>query len=233
MTQPKSETDTRLTEQAVVEFLRDHAGFFRQYPNLLSELSLPHESGGAVSLVERQVAILRERNINMRRRMAELVDTARENDHLFAKTRTLTLALLDCDSLHEFNEVLATSLLLDFAADFVACHTNVTQKQLDHLIGHTGELPTDAFASSDQALCLNLRAEEIETVFPGQASNSTGSVVIVPITDAHGVLGGQDLASSLAIGSRDPDRFHKDMDTLFVHYIGDVCGRVLNRLVAS
>ena len=215
-----------LSDQDVIAFLRDHPGFFHQYPSLLSELSLPHDSGGAVSLVERQVAILRDRNINMRRRMADLVDTARENDHLFAKTRSLTLALLDSESWHEFNEVLATSLLLDFSADFVACHTTATTVRFDHVFGHSGDLPTDPFCPSLQAACMNLRAEEIETLFPNQTSGSTGSVVIVPMVSTGHV-------SSLAIGSRDPDRFHKDMDTLFVRYIGDICGRVIDRLART
>src|SRR5690606_28824402 len=117
-----SEDALPVTEEQVIVYLRNHPDFFQQHSHLLSELHLRHESGGAVSLVERQVAILRERNMVMRRRMNELMQTAKYNDELFAKTRTLTLELLHVDSWHELNEVLATYVLTDFHADFVCCH---------------------------------------------------------------------------------------------------------------
>ena len=65
------ESPAPATEEQVIVYLRNHPDFFQQHAHLLSELRLPHESGSAVSLVERQVAILRERNMTMRRRMNE------------------------------------------------------------------------------------------------------------------------------------------------------------------
>ena len=62
-----------LSDQAVLNFLRQSPDFFLRHPSALSELSLPHESGQAVSLIERQIDILRERNMTMRRRMNELL----------------------------------------------------------------------------------------------------------------------------------------------------------------
>ena len=126
-----------------------------------------------MSLVERQVAILRERNIDMRRRLAELMETARENDRLFTKTRALTLALLDCESWREFNEVLATSLLVEFAADFVTCHVAADELRFrgrggfayDHVQLHETTLPTEEFCPGSTG---NL---------PGFARGRTGSSV--------------------------------------------------------
>jgi len=46
----------------VIRFLVENPNFFDQHPEALSELSISHVSYGAVSLVERQVAVLRERN---------------------------------------------------------------------------------------------------------------------------------------------------------------------------
>ena len=72
-----------LEPEQVAAFLQQNPHFFEAYPDLLSELSLPHESGGAVSLVERQIAVLRERNMDMRHRLSKLLDNARDNDKLF------------------------------------------------------------------------------------------------------------------------------------------------------
>ena len=59
------------SDQSVLDFLRQSPDFFLRHPSALSELSLPHESGEAVSLIERQIDILRERNVTMRKRMNE------------------------------------------------------------------------------------------------------------------------------------------------------------------
>src|SRR5262245_13856598 len=94
-------------EDAVMRYLRDNPDFFGRHPTLLTDLSLPHDSGQAISLVERQVAILRERNIDMRRRLTHLVGAANYNDSLFEKTRRFTLHALDCESLGAVDELLS------------------------------------------------------------------------------------------------------------------------------
>ena len=123
--------ESGLTDEDVISYLLDDKEFFHRHAALLSELNLTHDSGTAVSLIERQVAILRERNMNMRRRMNELLKAAKDNDELFGKTRTLTLELLHVQAWHDLNEVLATYLLADFQADFVCCHLlNQPENQL-------------------------------------------------------------------------------------------------------
>ena len=68
-----------LDDEQIVDYLRAEPDFFKRHPNLLSELNLPHDTGQAVSLIERQVAILRERNMQMRRRMNELLQTGKDH----------------------------------------------------------------------------------------------------------------------------------------------------------
>jgi len=214
------------TEEQVIIYLRNHPDFFQQHAHLLSELRLPHESGSAVSLVERQVAILRERNMTMRRRMNELMQTAKDNDELFHKTRTLTLELLHVDSWHELNEVLATFVLTDFHADFVCCHLEQLPLTLDHLRGQPGPLPHERYVGGKYPVCTTLRAEELAELFPGHEHPSDGSAVLAPL-DLNETSG------CLAIGSRDPKAFTPDMDSLFVTYIAEVLSRVVRRLTPT
>ena len=224
-----------VSEEQVIVYLRNHPDFFQQHGHLLAELHLRHESGSAVSLVERQVAILRERNMTMRRRMTELMQTAQRNDELFAKTRTLTLELLHVDSWHELNEVLATYVLTDFHADFVCCHVAADvgagragepPAALDHLASHTGELPHERFVRGRYPTCTTLRKEELALLFPSMTHEAEGSAVLAPL--APGAPDG-----CLAIGSRDPRHFTPDMDTLFVTYIAEVLSRVMQRLAGA
>ena len=60
--EPTLKNDGALTAQQVMEYLKSHPDFFDQAPHLLSEINVPHpQSGQAISLVERQASVLRER----------------------------------------------------------------------------------------------------------------------------------------------------------------------------
>ena len=82
-----------LDPKEVEAFLTAHPNFLQDRPGLLAVLNLPHGGEGAVSLVERQVSVLRERNIASRQKLAELSDIGRENDRLLDATRN-TLSLI-------------------------------------------------------------------------------------------------------------------------------------------
>jgi len=215
-----------LNDDTVMRYLREHGDFFGRHPLLLTDLSLPHDSGQAISLVERQVAILRERNIDMRKRLAHLVGAANTNDTLFEKTRRFTLAMLDADGLDAIDTVFANTLIEDFAADHARCfvtHPNAFESRR-HVIycNSAQELPLLELTQGAGISCGMLRDEEFQKLF---STKVDGSAALIQIR--HG-----DVVGVLAIGSHDPQRFSPDMGTLFIRYIGDVLSRVLARLLA-
>ncbi len=217
-----------LDEQDVAEFLRIHPDFFDRFPNLMIELSLPHESGKAVSLVERQVAILRERNIDMRKRLNQLVHSANVNDQLFEKIRSLTLALMDAASLEDVDNILHEKLAAQFSADRLVCYIARPAMRLScqHLIS-TEQLPLPHLTLREEPTCGVLREEEFSELFPG-SEGKRGSAAIVRLgpTQEHAGFTGL-----LAIGSFDLERFTPEMGTLFVCYIGDVVSRTLGKFL--
>ena len=91
--QSDSEAST-ISEDQVVNYLRQNPGFFARQDDLLAEISLPHDSGNAISLLERQVNILRARGTEARQKLNNLLENARNNDQLFDTTQNLVLALL-------------------------------------------------------------------------------------------------------------------------------------------
>jgi uncharacterized protein len=213
-------------EESVMQYLRDNPDFFGRHPMMLTDLSLPHDSGQAISLVERQVAILRERNIDMRRRLNHLVGAANMNDSLFEKTRRFTLEMLDCTSLAAIDRVLATMLLEEFGADRARCFVSHPRafESLPHLVYRSSaqELPLIHLTQTAGLSCGLLRADEFAKLFEDTPA-ADGSAALIQLR--HG-----DLLGVLAIGSFDPVRFSPEMGTLFVRYIGDVLARVLSRL---
>lgn len=85
--QPKvvPQQSNELDAEAVVAYLRAHPTFFAEHDELLVEQRIPHQRGDSVSLVERQLTLLRDRNIEMRHRLSQLMDVARDNDRLFTR----------------------------------------------------------------------------------------------------------------------------------------------------
>ncbi|AJD46667.1 hypothetical protein S7S_01215 [Isoalcanivorax pacificus W11-5] len=224
-------SEQKLTGDQVAAWLRDHTDFFQGRQELLEMLRLPDPRGEAVSLLERQAQILRERNHELRDRLNGLLAVARENDQLFEKTRQLVLTLIEARSAEQLFSQLIHSLQEDFGADTVSLL--VYDRDLDL----TGELRSRVrcLAAADlhealqlllrngKAICGVLREVELEQLFPHHAEQ-VKSAAMVP-------LEWQGRQGLLAIGSFDPLHFRSSLGTLFISHIGDVLSRRMHDLL--
>src|SRR5580693_10083769 len=107
-----------INDASVADYLSTYPDFFERNAALLAKLRLPHmrDSGATVSLVERQVEVLRERNQALERKLKELVDVARANDGLADRIHRLTQRLIRAHALPETIDAIETSLREDFEA---------------------------------------------------------------------------------------------------------------------
>ena len=224
-------SEQKLTGDQVAAWLRDHTDFFQGRQELLEMLRLPDPRGEAVSLLERQAQILRERNHELRDRLNGLLAVARENDQLFEKTRQLVLTLIEARSAEQLFGQLIHSLQEDFGADTVSLL--VYDRDLDL----TGELRSRVrcLAAADlhealqlllrngKAICGVLREVELEQLFPHHAEQ-VKSAAMVP-------LEWQGRQGLLAIGSFDPLHFPSSLGPLFIRHIGDVLSRRMHDLL--
>lgn len=217
------------SEEDVVRYLKNHPGFFLTHEDLLLELRLNHPSGGAVSLLERQVALLRERNMELRGRLTNLLENARNNDQLFDQTRQLVLSLIESRDLnalsHNFQHSLTAQFGVDFAQLTVFGEANSRRKgarvvamdQARPAIGH--------LLSGGKAVCGVLRPAENRFLFP-DGGDQVGSAALVPVGAGYP-------QAVLAIGSRDEHYFRSSMGTLFLGYLADVVARLLPALTSG
>ena len=84
-----------ITAQDVCRFLEKQPDFFVDHPELLEVLHVPHRTDGqTVSLVERQVKVLRANQAETRQRLATLIRNARDNEALVGHTHRLALRLI-------------------------------------------------------------------------------------------------------------------------------------------
>jgi hypothetical protein len=224
--QKKQAVDSSLSEQQVCDFLRKHSNFFSRHPDLLTEMTLPHDSGEAVSLVERQVALLRERNIDMRHRLSKLLDNARANDVLFDKTRRLLLTLLESANLTQLVDRLHFSLDGDFNIPFSSLILFGGNKQLPCsrakiVTLQEAQRQAPGLVQSNKPQCGDLPKEYLGFLF-GEKAASVGSAAVVPLV--YGQCFGL-----LAVGNNDPHYYRSSMGTLFLSYIAEVLNRLIPR----
>ncbi len=107
--------------QEIASWLRNHPNFFDQHAEVFAGLRLPHPEGGhAISMVERQLITLREKNAQLERRISELIGYGQHNDALGDKLHRLTLALFRAIDPETAEAVVRESLQADFRVPFVA-----------------------------------------------------------------------------------------------------------------
>ncbi len=231
-TQPEREYhEVTLTEQAVHDYLADHPDFFDRHPALLSGLRLSHATGEAVSLVERQVSVLRQRDLKLERQLKELLAVARENDVLAAKVHELSIQLLSAGSLERAVAALEEAMRLGFNADHsvLVLFANPDNADLvdnsrffralerdDPSLG-----PFATFLDSSAPRCGSVRDAQLEFLFRKDAPE-VGSVALVP-------LGERCQVGFLAIGSADADRYHPGMSIDFLTRVGQLVAAAVSR----
>ena len=212
---------TALSAEQVEHYLREHPEFFNDHLPLVASLRIPHAAGPAVSLIERQVTVLRDQNQQYKRKLMDLVQVGRDNDALHRNLHQLTLALMRADSLGDVVERVHGHLRDDFKADVVALRLARLPKDFTT---DTYTLPLDAcdpalasfapFFRAMRPLCGELKPEQLAFLYGDQAE-AVASTALVP-------LGVEAELGMLAIGSHDDHRFHPAMDTLFLRCLGEL-----------
>jgi len=221
---------TDITADQVAAYLKLHPDFFLKRDDLLTELQVAHPAGGAVSLLERQVSVLRERSVDLRHRLNSLLDNARNNDRLFEQTKQLVLKLLEAQSLDQIVDTFKHSLEQDFQIDFASLVLIGNPAQFRGVRARMVTLAdareqVEGLLKSSKAVCGVLRPEEVKFLFP-EHSRQVGSAAVIPLHF------GQPLGV-LAIASTDPNYFRSSIGTLFLGYIAEVINRLLPKYLKA
>jgi uncharacterized protein len=215
-------------EQAVTQYLQLHPDLFDRHPQLLTRLRLQHpRNGTTVSLIERQVEVLREKHAALEQKLAEFVRVARSNDALADKIHRFTRRLLRTPSRAQALAQIEASL----REDFDAYHTVlVLQVPPGGAVTPTGDAASrflrqvssdnpifksfESLFSNARPRCGQVRDSQREFLFGAEAA-AIGSVALIPLT-AMAPPG------LLALGSVDRDRFHPGMSVEFLSRMAEL-----------
>lgn len=215
-TQQPPVIDPRAEE--IASYLREHPEFFDAHPDVLAALDLRHDSGGAVSLIERQVGALRDIADSYRAQLEDLVMVARDNEAAAKRLHRLTLALIHTRDFDEMLNILQDELRDQFNADAV----ELKLFSADELAAHANE-PGPAlfrdFMQRGKPCCGRLGREKLDYLFGAQALD-TGSAALIPLNQPP-------IIGVLAIGSADPERFNPGKGLEFLIRLGDIISHSL------
>jgi uncharacterized protein YigA (DUF484 family) len=215
-------------EESIASYLQRNPEFFERHQGVLARLKLPHARGGStISLVERQIEVLRDKQAALEGKLAELVRVARANDaiaerlHRFTRRllrgapRAAAIAHIEAGLREDFDAFHAALVLIGPAAD-PTLPSFVRSVRADD--AHLKSFET-LFASG-KPRCGQARDSQREFLF-GPEGMEMGSVALVPLGD-KGSLG------LLALGSADRDRFHPGMSTEFLARLADLISDALS-----
>jgi uncharacterized protein YigA (DUF484 family) len=208
-------------KKVVASYLRKHPDFLINHPDVLETLELNHQTGAAVSLIERQIGQLRASNEDLGRQLNRLVQVASQNEKLMSRLHGLTLELMLMGSKQEFFTHLGNSLLNDFNADILQiCLFDLETAALagEDVMGINADDPAlepfRALLEKNQTVCGRLSESKLSFLF-GSKARWVQSTALIP-------LGEQGADGMMAIGSSDPARFYPGMGTLFLDLLANV-----------
>ncbi len=226
---PKKEEQGEVSwEETVSRFLSDNPGFFIDHPELLADISLPHlDTGSAVSLIERQVGVLRDQNRQLHRQLRELISNAHENEVLSGRLHDFARRLLYADSL----DVVLGSALTALQEAF---HLDATSIRMapDELSGEAR--PELVAKDNEQFMQLALLVADGEPVCGafldplqkdflfGRSESDIKSCALVPVKT-------EKVKGIFCLGSQDPHRFVNNMATDYLVRLGDLVACSIER----
>ena len=216
--------DAELNDEIVREYLKNHDDFLQRNPDMLDYLHISHASGSAISLVEKQVSVLRERNMDMRQRLKTLTANARDNDKLYEQTRVLILKLLEADSTEALYGIFMSSMATDFRVDHASMilfgdHSSAEGWRME--TRETVKTEIGSLFRGNKAVCGTLRKEELKFLFPG--GSEVGSAALMPLSNTEQL-------GLIAVGSADANYYNSKVGTIFLSHIADVIVKLLLRL---
>jgi uncharacterized protein len=223
-------------EERIERYLGLNPDFFERHQPLLARMRLPHmRTGSTVSLVERQVEVLRDQKSEADKRLSEFIAVARANDQLADRIHRFTRRLVRAPNAVAALNAVEASLREDFdafqsvlllTAPIEALRTGEHEPFLRAVSADDANIKTfEALLSTGKPRCGQVRDSQRDYLFGPEAA-SIGSVALVPLSNSKGDNGSIGL---LALGSAERERFHPGMSTEFLKRMGELITDALSR----
>ena len=216
-----------LDDQMLLHALRERPDFLERYPELLVDLSLPHApSAGAVSLVERQVVVLKEKVRGLEQKIAGMVNHAQENRVIEARLMAWLRDLLMKPTLQARADDMVAALRKAFELPAVGLAV-WSARASGNWRQPAGEELSKIADELVRPICLPASAHQARAALGLVSENCEGgSTAILPLRSGMSPKS----LGLLVIASPDPGRFSSEHGTDFLERIAELASAALQPL---
>ncbi len=221
---------------SVLQYLTRNPDFFNQHSDVLPRLAIPHHTGAAVSLIEKQVSVLRNKCCTLENSLRDLINVARENEQLHQRLHRLIQDIISASTLNDVAALTRENMLENFNADDVKVVLFSSEKDAVETAAKEQDAHYSMLASNDPGIalfkdlyrkcetkCGPMTNAQREMVFGAEAKN-VASAAMIPLKHSR-KLGVVILASS------DKERFALGKGVMFLNQLGDVLSRRIDSLL--
>ena len=238
-----------LEPSQVLLYLQKNPNFFIENEEILKDINLTHKSGQAISLVERQVSILRNQSKTADEKFSELITNASNNDKIFHLVRDLVLQILKLSHASsipkliksQFERIQGVDVCSVIIPDFTVNEScdNLRKVSIESLQDNFPEIfrlkktfcgaiskDKKMFLFDDSSLEGKSDRNDIQ-----QAKDKSNSGIIREIhsTAICPVIYENEVLGLIGCGSKDENHFSPTLETIFFDFIGEVIGAILSR----
>jgi uncharacterized protein len=238
-----------LNDETVLRFLTTNPDFFIHNQDLISRLRIPHDSGQAVSLIEKQVSVLRNKCSTLENSLRDLIAVARENENLHHRLHLLIQDVISAPGLERIVALTRSSLCENFNADEVHLllitqppkqantrkKTATDQKSVKTTRRRKPKVVEGLQVVIDNDECLNLFTDLFETgetvcglpgnaqleCFVGKNYSNIASAAMIPLFHERQL-------GVVMLTSKDESRFSSGKGVMFLNQLGALLSRRLH-----
>jgi uncharacterized protein YigA (DUF484 family) len=217
-------------EDSVISYLRRHPDFFDRHPALLAEMAISGgQRGQSVSLIERQVAVLRERQHEWQKQFRHLVANVKDQERLQDQMHRVALGVAGMSSLDEMLDELPPLLRELFSLERVALRIGM-KPRIDYARPELVRATDKAYEQLAERVRQHsftgeegLPAGALDFLF-GAERERVASCALVP-------LGRRAAQGVLALGAASRERFSTEQGTVYLDRMGEIIGAALKRML--
>ena len=207
----------------VADYLILNPNFFKENPEVLNSIEIVHDSGAAVSLIQRQVELLRTDYNSTTDKLMELLANAKNNDDIFILTKKLILDLIDASNIEEITALLEKRFKKDFGADesrlmfFTESNKNIPKGRIKNPAESADRLA--GLMKSGESFYGEVKQDITKFIFYDETAIK--EVALIPLTS-------NTLKGMIALGSARQGKYTENKDTLFLDFVAEVVSGLID-----
>lgn len=212
---PNNDGPMNLDPDQVKAYLEQNPDFFAQFPDMVTEIQIPHISRGAISLLEKRQEMQRNKITEMEEQLSILIDNARVNEVIFKAISEIYISLVGCPSIAELENVVSK-----------ICQDHLYLVQF-RLLQPQDEayLHLQAKLGDKGTYLGRLSNELMEVVFDEEAKSIALIEVVYESEECEEIFG------IAAFGAKQADHFQPQMDTFFIKELARLLSKHFVHLV--